>query len=151
MHSSFTEAVEWVHAMFSKSEVLRQLGYGTCSREVPAESPFLPATCHFAMHTSGNRRLVISFCYGQDGNHFFTVEVFNTTAASSFLLEEWLSQQGVKLEPYPFILSSYAGTPSERLTGFVSFLDSQLSTAEMADVLGGRGWLNIPFDWGSLK
>jgi len=131
--------------------VFRRLGYAGCSRELVDETPHLPARCRFELRPSQDRRLVIDLCHQRDGDHFFTVEVFNVPAADSFLLDEWLIRLGVGLDPYPFILSSYAGTEPERLAGFVGFLDRHLSAERLAGVLGGREWQHIPFNWGALK
>ena len=151
MHSSFTEAVRTVDDVLGSSAVLRRLGYATCSRDLSEETQALPAMCRFTLQTSWSRRLAICFCYQRDGNHFLTVEVFNPPAASSFLLDEWLVRQGVTLDPYPFILSSYMGTQGERLAGFVSFLERHLASPGLAGILSGREWADIPFDWGTLK
>lgn len=151
MHSSFAEAVRMVDDVLGSSTVLRGLGYATCSREPSGETQALPPMCRFTLQTSASRRLAICFCHQRDGNHFFTVEVFNPPPASSFLLDEWLIRQGDTLDPYPFILSSYSGTQGERLAGFVSFLERHLSSAGLAGILSGRDWADIPFDWGALK
>jgi hypothetical protein len=151
MPLSFADAVETVHELLGASAVLGRLGYAACSREVSEETPHLPAKCRFAVRPSEGRRLVIDFCYQPSGNHFFTVEVFNVPAADSFLLDEWLSRWDVGLDPYPFILASYAGSEQERLVGFIGFLDRHLSAERLAGVLAGRDWEHIPFNWGALK
>jgi hypothetical protein len=148
---SFADAVETVHALLGASAVVGPLGYAACGRELSDETPHLPARCRFAVRPGEGRRLAIDFCYRPDGGHFFTVEVFNVPAADSFLLDEWLSRRGVGLDPYPFVLSSYAGSERERLAGFVAFLDRHLSAGRLAGVLAGRDWEHIPFNWGALK
>jgi hypothetical protein len=148
---SFAEVVGMVHGLLGGSAVLGRLGYTACSRELSDETPTLPARCRFALQPSGSRRLVIDFCYLPSGNHFFTVEIFNLLAGDSFLLDEWLSRWEVPLDPYPFILSSYAGAERERLADFIAFLDRQLSSERLVGILAGRDWEHIPFDWGALK
>lgn len=151
MSSSFSVVAETVHGLFSKSIVLGSLGYAEGSRELSEKTPFLPAKCRYSLRPSEGRRLVIDFCYQSDSNHYFVVEVFNVPAADSFLLDEWLSQRGTELNPYPFILSAYVGSERERLAGFVAFLDQHLSAERLAGVLAGRDWEHIPFNWGALK
>ncbi|MBX9622674.1 MAG: hypothetical protein K2X82_02560 [Gemmataceae bacterium] len=151
MPLSFAEAVETVHGLLGASAVFGRLGYAACSRELSDETPALPARCRFAVRPCEGRRLVIDFCYQGDGVHYFTVEVVNVPAADSFLLDEWLSWRGVRLDQYPFILSSYDGAERDRLAGFVAFLDGHLSAERLAGVLAGRDWEHIPFNWGTLK
>ncbi len=148
MAFSFIEAVQVVHDVFSNSEVLQLFGYAASTRELLAETAYLPPRCEFILESGANRKVVISFCYdrhNRDDNHFFTVEVFNTEAVASFLIEEWMGLQRIKMEPYPFILSSYTGTLRERLSGFVFFLESQLCSDPILDVLRGRNWLDVPW------
>jgi hypothetical protein len=149
--SSFAEAVRAADDVLGGSHVLQRLGYAACRRDLSDKTLALPATCRFAIQPCGSRRLEICFCYSPRGNHWFTVEVFNHPAASSFLLDEWLARQGDTLAPYPFILQSYSGTQGERLAGFVSFLERHLTAASMAGILSGKEWEDIPFNWGALK
>jgi hypothetical protein len=114
-----------------------RLGYATHTRDVVSETESLPATCHFTLLPSGNRRLVVSFCHRSEGNHFFTVELFRSDPPASFLLDEWMSLAGVSLSPYPFTLSSYPGDLLGKMQGFVAFLEAQLSTSEIEKVLNG--------------
>jgi hypothetical protein len=151
MSARFIETVELVHEVFSTSQVLTALGYATSSREYTKETVALDAGCRFTLEPVNSRKLVIHFYFRRDDQHYLTVEIFNTVNVSSFLLSEWMQLQGESLDPYPFTLRGYSGSLRERLTGFLSLLDSKLSAEEMFNVLRGHSWLNIPFDWGNIR
>jgi hypothetical protein len=149
--SSFATAIELLDGVFSRSQVLSRLGYATHTREVSDKTEWLPATCKFILLPGDNRRLVVSFCFRPDGDHFFTVELFRSDPPASFLIEEWMSLVGASLSPYPFTLSSYTGDLLRQMQGFVAFLETQLSTSAVERVLNGADWLDVPCDWGGLR
>jgi hypothetical protein len=94
---TFADAIEALHGLLGASAVFGRLGYATCIRELSEKTPHLPAICRFELRPHENRRLVIDFCRSARGDHWFTVEVFNVSAADSFLLDEWLGRLGISL------------------------------------------------------
>jgi hypothetical protein len=147
--SPFIDAIKLVDEVFTASPVLQRLGYSTHRRKLCGETVLRDPGCCFTLRTGPNREFVISFSYRSDGNHYFIHEVFNTKKEASFLLEDWPGL--APNQPSPGALRAYVGTVRERLIGYVSFLERLLCADEIASVLRGESWLDIPFDWGNLK
>ena len=151
MSSSYTDAIALVDKVFSDSRVLNRLGFSTSERQLMEETIARPAWYCFTLKPSPHRELLLHFSDGTNGDRYFIVAIANTEVADSFLLEDWLRLRGHAFEVSPCLLFTQAGTEQERLSRFVAFLEEELSTKDLWDILSGKTWVPIPYDWGVMK
>jgi hypothetical protein len=50
-----------------------------------------------------------------------------------------------------FVLSSYSGEFDEKLASFFSYLDYVLRDDAMQNILNGRSWERVFFDWAGMR
>lgn len=93
----------------------------------------------------------VSFSPKSNGNDNFTVFIYNRKIGSDFCLDDWLKIHGVKNVIDSFRLSSYSGEFSERLDLFFMYLESIFSIPELMNILSGREWEEVPFNWAGMK
>ncbi|MEI8384046.1 MAG: hypothetical protein WCJ09_28295 [Planctomycetota bacterium] len=145
--SSFLASIAVVTNMFSESDALNSIGFAKSERQLMDQTIYRPAFYRFTLRPSAHRNVLIDFSDDITGKCYFIVGIINTEASDSFLLEEWLRLRGLVFEVSPCLLFTQAGTEQERLVRFVAFLEQEFSTKEMRDILSGKSWVHIPFDW----
>lgn len=143
--SSFSDAVALVDNVFSQSELLNSLGFAMSERQLMDETIHRPAFYRFILRPSANRNVLIDFSDDITCKCYFIVGIVNTEVSDSFLLEEWMRLRGLVFDVSPCLLFTQTGTEQERLVRFVAFLEQELSTKEMKDILSGRIWVHIPY------
>ena len=155
MISSFDDVTRDVDKALASSPLLARLGYSSRKavlREAKRYSPDLELGrgCRFTIETAPERALSIDVqSHGQD--YSICVTFINNQADDEFLLDEWMREKNIQVEPYPWLLSAYVGSTRDRITHLVTFLEGQLSSPELLDILAGRTWKHIPYDWGAMK
>lgn len=157
MNHTLDEATNVVEKTLSESKLLRTFCYPTHRRTPIAPLQFSEMLStdpgyRFSIETGPFRRLDIDFRYSesrQSGS--FCVTFRNLATEDEFLLNEWMKEKDIRAGADPWGLSSYSGAFQERVAEFVTFLENQLSTSELADILAGRTWIHIPYDWGAMK
>lgn len=153
MSLSFDDVVSDIDQALASSPFLVRLGYSSrkaVRREAKRYSADLELgpSYRFTIETASERALHIDvYSHSQDSS--ICVTFVNNKADDEFLLGEWMQEKSIQIEPYPWLLSSYAGT--DRITQFVTFLEGQLNSPELMDIMHGRTWKHIPFNWGALK
>lgn len=102
---------------------------------------------------SGVKGIEIRVTFGPrtESNDYFTVFIFNRNLGDDFSLNDWLKINGGKNTIESFRLLSYSGSFEEKLDGFMIYLESIFSMPNMADILSGKKWEDVPFDWGDMK
>ena len=93
------------------------------------------------------RKLLIDYCYSPIlEDNFFVTEIFNTAEWDSFLLRRWMQVHPICRDNYPFTFSDFSGSFQERVGQFVSFLNRQLTDADLRKILRGLSWEHIYFE-----
>jgi len=95
----------------------------------------------------------IEFIYSPEpaADDFLLVYIINTLSGEGFSLQDWLSFHEIAIDDDPFRLGIYPGTLHEKIQGFVHFVNGVISHKELANILRGRIWVDIPYDWGELR
>jgi len=71
---------------------------------------------------------------------YFYVMIYNMNNKQDFLLENWLENYKLNIEPNPFLLDSYKGTCEEKLLSFKAYLEDIFLKDKMNKILMEEYW-----------
>ena len=101
---------------------------------------------------SRNRVLQYTFSPGSEKRGpYAMLDLFNQ-AKEELSLEDFLQHNGLleSDKPDPFLLDSYQGDFIEQSRQVIAYIDGVLS-AHLMNVVIGRDWMQVPFDWKGYK
>ena len=86
----------------------------------------------------------------QKNDYYFFAHIENTKNKEYISVDDFLKRNKICTDLSPFTLSNYSGTFEQKVDQFLVFLEKALKE-HMYDILMGKKWIQIPFDWGEYK
>lgn len=113
-----------------------------------------PAGDSFEFLISSDTGISIEFTFYpayQNKSDYVVIYVINDNKDKDFSLDSWMQKYHTVSKKNPFSLSNYNGNYDQQLMGFFNFLNKLFKEEKLNNILEGKSWMDVEFNWGDLK
>lgn len=149
-NNSYDEAVQTFNRYFSNLDELLQSGYVSHGIENVPATKVVPESFKLILKNEAKIRVEIIFYPLPNELGIILFYIWREDKKEPINLKDWLKKHG-KLKKGMFKLETYSGNLDEKMKAISENIGSMIVDQGMRDILEGKDWEDIPFDWTGLK